>query len=96
MITSRIRRRAAVLALSLGPALLLFSASPSASAVGEPTLVDFCPPADDPVFAAADRRLSAGRITPAPSWRTGCERLLARPGAPIWARPAAGEGTGRR
>ncbi|MEU6734865.1 ADP-ribosyltransferase [Streptomyces physcomitrii] len=73
MITPRIRRRAAAVALAFaallaGPAIAT-STSPAAAAAPA------CPQVYDPLTPAADRRVDVGRITPEPTWRTSCETL---------------------
>jgi hypothetical protein len=84
MITSRLRRRAAALALSVVAVLVPASvteAAPAAataapsSAVAAVAAPASCPVLHDPLFAAADRRVDVNRITPEPAWRTDCRQL---------------------
>lgn len=91
MITTRLRRRAAVLVLSLSAVLVPAAASSSATpaaegAKGAGTAVpaqatraaapaNSCPPVADRLYAAADRRVDVARITPDPAWRANCLQL---------------------
>ena len=78
MITiSSLRRRTAAVVLSLSAvfatsAATLPTASPLTHAV---SAAPSCPQFDDPVKAAADRRVDVGRITPEPVWRKTCGTL---------------------
>lgn len=82
MITSLLRRRAAVLALSLAAALVPAAATEAAPAVSAasaaPAAAAFkpgdCPVVTDRLFAAADP-VDVGRITPQPAWRSDCRQL---------------------
>jgi hypothetical protein len=86
MITPRLRRAAAG-ALSVAAVLAPVSAvgaTATAPAGGarvsaDPSVeapeADRCPVVADKMFAAADRRVTTDRITPAPSWRTDCKQL---------------------
>ncbi|MEE1757088.1 ADP-ribosyltransferase [Streptomyces sp. SP18CS02] len=84
MITTHPRRRAVALALSvaalLAPAASTRAASPDAVPAAAPALTTkaraaACPVVTDRLYAAADRRVDPGRITPAPVWRTDCKQL---------------------
>ncbi|MFJ2649581.1 ADP-ribosyltransferase [Streptomyces sp. NPDC087420] len=88
MITSRLRRRAAALALSVTAVLVpasITEAAPAASRTAAPAAVTAapaataapasCPVLYDPLFAAADRRVDLSRITPEPAWRSDCRQL---------------------
>lgn len=79
MITSRLRRRAAAVALSVAALLIPVSATEAAPAapvvVAAPKAAERCPVVTDPLSAAADRRADVARITPTPSWRTNCRQL---------------------
>ncbi|WP_216590919.1 ADP-ribosyltransferase [Streptomyces brasiliscabiei] len=86
MITSRARRRAAAVVLSLSAVLATSAATapaqPSATVPAKAAAMAFagaaaptCPQFEDPVHAAADRRVDVGRITPDPAWRTTCGTL---------------------
>ncbi|MFF3750939.1 ADP-ribosyltransferase [Streptomyces sp. NPDC002018] len=55
-----------------GPAVSV-PAVPAVPAQAAPA--ERCPAVQDPLFAAADRRVQVDRITPAPSWRTNCKQL---------------------
>ncbi|WP_369233144.1 ADP-ribosyltransferase [Streptomyces sp. R21] len=78
MITiSSLRRRTAAVVLSVSAvfatsAATLPTASPLTHAV---SAAPSCPQFDDPVKAAADRRVDVGRITPEPVWRKTCGTL---------------------
>jgi hypothetical protein len=86
MITTRPRRRAAAVVLSLS-AVLATSAptAPAQTRTSTPTeaapaafagaAAPACPQFEDPVHAAADRRVDVGRITPEPVWRKTCGTL---------------------
>ncbi|MFF9779821.1 ADP-ribosyltransferase [Streptomyces sp. NPDC013978] len=88
MITSRARRRAAAVVLSLSAVL----ATSAATAPAQSPTVDLtsakaaaaafagaaaptCPQFEDPAHAAADRRVDIDRITPEPVWRKSCGTL---------------------
>ncbi|MEW2556064.1 hypothetical protein AB0957_30600, partial [Streptomyces zhihengii] len=87
MITSRLRRRAAVVALSLSALLAPAAASASAGAAPAPAAAPAaaravpaaaaaaCPVVTDRLHAAADRRVDVGRITPEPAYRSTCGQL---------------------
>ncbi|MET8226484.1 ADP-ribosyltransferase [Streptomyces sp. NPDC004082] len=77
MITTRLRRRAAALALSLAAVLATSAATTPASPPASLTraAAPACPQFYDPLTAAADRRVDVGRITPEPVWRTTCGTL---------------------
>jgi hypothetical protein len=74
MITTRLRRRAVAVALTLSAVL----ATSAATVPAQPTAraaAPACPRFDDPVKAAADRRVDVERITPDPVWRKTCGTL---------------------
>lgn len=81
MITSRLRRRAALAVLSLSAVLVPAAATEAAPAVA-PTAAaapaalkpGSCPAVADHLFAAADP-VDLDRITPQPSWRVDCRQL---------------------
>lgn len=88
MITSRLRRRAAVVALSLSALLAPAAATASAGAAPAPAeapaaaravpaaaAAAACPVVTDRLHAAADRRVDVGRITPEPAYRSTCGQL---------------------
>ncbi|MER7372358.1 ADP-ribosyltransferase [Streptomyces lanatus] len=83
MITTRLRRRAAAAVLSLSAVLATTAATaPESVTSARPTAARAVPdPAacpvqfDDPIEAAADRRVDVDRITPDPAWRTSCGTL---------------------
>ncbi|MFJ8632819.1 ADP-ribosyltransferase [Streptomyces sp. NPDC093568] len=87
MITTRLRRRAVAAALSLSAVLATTAATAPATPAASVTPARAadakaapgpaaCPVRfDDPVKAAADRRVDVGRITPDPAWRTSCGTL---------------------
>ncbi|MFF2524823.1 ADP-ribosyltransferase [Streptomyces liangshanensis] len=88
MITSRLRRRAAALVLSVSAVLVpatVTEAAPAAARTAAPAAVTAapaalaapasCPVLYDPLFAAADRRVDLSRITPEPAWRADCRQL---------------------
>ncbi|MEV4685794.1 ADP-ribosyltransferase [Streptomyces kurssanovii] len=82
MITTRSRRRAAVLTLALAATLVPAAAgtaagtSPAAPAVAPAAAAAVsCPVVDDPLHAAADRSVDLDKVTPAPSYRTNCKQL---------------------
>ncbi|MBT2368523.1 hypothetical protein J7E88_25150 [Streptomyces sp. ISL-10] len=80
MITSRLRRRAAVVALSftaaLAPAAASTAASPAPAPAAAALAAAMCPVVEDKLFAAADRSVDTDRITPEPpAYRTSCEQL---------------------
>ena len=70
MITTRLRRQAAAVVLSLAAVFATSAATLPAKAAAPA-----CPQFDDPVKAAADRRVDVDRITPRPVWRKTCETL---------------------
>lgn len=74
MITTRLRRRAVAVALSLSAVLATSAATvPAQPAAG--AAAPACPQFVDPVKAAADRRVDVDRITPTPVWRRTCGTL---------------------
>ncbi|WP_406500595.1 hypothetical protein OG936_24930 [Streptomyces sp. NBC_00846] len=77
MITSRLRRRAAVAVIAFS-AVLVPAAATEAAPAAAPTAVAFkpggCPVVADHLFAAADP-VDIRRITPHPSWRDNCRQL---------------------
>ncbi|MEU0626642.1 ADP-ribosyltransferase [Streptomyces sp. NPDC005989] len=81
MITSRLRRRAALAVLSLSAVFVPAAATEAAPAVA-PTAAaapaalkpGSCPAVADHLFAAADP-VDLDRITPQPSWRVDCRQL---------------------
>ncbi len=82
MITSRARRRAAAVVLSLSAVLATSAATaPAQSPASQPAApsaraaAPTCPQFEDPVHAAADRRVDVSRITPEPVWRKSCGTL---------------------
>jgi hypothetical protein len=78
MITTRPRRRAAAVVLSLSAVLATSAATAPAqtpAATPAKAAAPVCPRFDDPVHAAADRRVDVDRITPEPVWRTTCGTL---------------------
>ncbi|MFE5856419.1 ADP-ribosyltransferase [Streptomyces sp. NPDC056500] len=90
MITTRLRRRAAVLVLSLSAALIpaastsVASPAPAAAPAATPLVTTTaakaapagsCPVVADRLYAAADLRVDIDRITPDPSWRANCNQL---------------------
>ncbi|MGW2515192.1 ADP-ribosyltransferase [Streptomyces scopuliridis] len=89
MITPRLRRRAAAVALSVTAVLIPASATEAAStqspagsapvksvpAQAASLKADSCPRVEDPMFAAADHTVEVNRITPKPAWRTDCQQL---------------------
>jgi hypothetical protein len=77
MITTRLRRRTAALALSLAAVFATSAAALPAAApkVGTRAAAPACPQFDDPIKAAVDRRVDVDRITPDPVWRKTCGTL---------------------
>jgi hypothetical protein len=85
MIITRLRRRAAVLALSVAallvPAAVSTAAAPASATASAPASVTAaaaavtCPVVGDRLYAAADRSVDVARITPEPSYRTNCKQL---------------------
>ncbi|MDT0341311.1 ADP-ribosyltransferase [Streptomyces litchfieldiae] len=73
MITTRILRRAAAVALPL--ALLFSSAAGTVGTAGTATAAVACPTVTDPLHAAATTAVDVERITPEPSYRTDCRQL---------------------
>ncbi|MGW6460663.1 ADP-ribosyltransferase, partial [Streptomyces sp. NPDC055078] len=94
MITTRLRRRAAVVVLTLSTALVPAAAATSAAstpetapavrtaAVAKAAPANSCPKVEDRLFAAADLRVDTDRITPDPAWRTDCKQLYRSDGRP--------------
>ncbi|MCL7426826.1 ADP-ribosyltransferase [Streptomyces sp. YS415] len=78
MITTSLRRRAASVVLSLA-AVFATTAATAPANTAAPAVTPApaeCPVQfDDPVKAAADRRVDVARITPEPVWRTTCGTL---------------------
>ncbi|SPF03685.1 hypothetical protein SMA5143A_4465 [Streptomyces sp. MA5143a] len=78
MITTRLRRRAAAVVLSLFAVLATSAATvpaqPGNRAPGR-AAAPACPQFEDRIHAAADRRVDVDRITPEPVWRTTCGTL---------------------
>ena len=91
MTTTRLRRRAVVLAASLAALFATTAATaPAAPAKGSaPAKAEIgCPWFADPLTAAADHRVDVDRITPRPVWRTTCGTLYrsdSRPPSTIFA-----------
>ncbi|MCX4589134.1 hypothetical protein OG819_05045 [Streptomyces sp. NBC_01549] len=77
MITTRLRRRAAAVVACLSAVLATSAATPPATPAAPLAKVaaPACPQFDDPVKAAADRRVQVDRITPEPVWRKTCGTL---------------------
>lgn len=77
MITTRLRRRTAAVALSLAAVFATTAASLPAAPPKAFTkaAAATCPLFDDPVKAAVDRRVDVARITPEPVWRKTCGTL---------------------
>ncbi|WP_033527008.1 ADP-ribosyltransferase [Streptomyces galbus] len=84
MITTRARRRAAAVVLSLSAVLATSAATtpaqtPASTSAKAAAFVGAaaptCPRFEDPVHAAADRRVDVDRITPEPVWRKSCGTL---------------------
>lgn len=86
MITTRPRRRAVAVVLSLSAVLATSAATaPAQSSASTPAqgqapafaraAAPACPRFEDPVHAAVDRRVDVDRITPEPVWRTTCGTL---------------------
>ncbi|UMP06767.1 ADP-ribosyltransferase [Amycolatopsis sp. EV170708-02-1] len=75
MMRTLLRSRAAAVVLSLAAVLTVSAAALSATAIAAQAAKPFCPQFDDPVKAAADRRVDVGRITPEPVWRKTCGTL---------------------
>jgi len=83
MITTRLRRRAAAVVLSLSAVFATAAATPAASTTPSTTpsatfanaAAPVCPQFTDPIKAAADRRVDVDRITPDPVWRKTCGTL---------------------
>ncbi|MEU1280963.1 ADP-ribosyltransferase [Streptomyces sp. NPDC005805] len=89
MIVSRLRRRAAVLVLSLSAALAPAAVSTAAGAAQAPAQVRpvvapaapaaaaaaVCPVVTDRLHAAADKRVDVDRVTPEPVHRASCGQL---------------------
>ncbi|AMM08171.1 Secreted protein [Streptomyces albidoflavus] len=84
---TRLRRRAAALTLSLSALLAAPAASaaepaaPAAPAAPRAAAAN-CPVVEDPLTAAADPRVDAGRITPEPAFRDNCSQLYRADGRP--------------
>ncbi|WP_151483482.1 ADP-ribosyltransferase [Streptomyces albicerus] len=83
MITTRLRRRAAAVVLSLSAVFATSAATlPAETKALSATKAPFaakaaptCPKFADPVHAAVDRRVEVDRITPEPVWRKTCGTL---------------------
>ncbi|WAZ24225.1 hypothetical protein STRCI_005627 [Streptomyces cinnabarinus] len=75
MITTPLRRRAAAVVLSLAAVFATTAATAPAQSPKAPAPADCPVQYDDPVEAAADRRVDVGRITPEPVWRKTCGTL---------------------
>ncbi|MFH8928267.1 ADP-ribosyltransferase [Streptomyces pristinaespiralis] len=82
MITTRSRRRAAVLTLALAATLVPAAAGTAAGTASTPAApaaraaaTATCPDLGDPLHAAADRSVDVDRITPKPSFRDNCRQL---------------------
>ncbi|GGZ49020.1 hypothetical protein GCM10010387_49300 [Streptomyces inusitatus] len=86
MITTRLRRRALVLAFTFTAALLPAAATSAASPAPAPVSAvrtaafkaapaNSCPRVEARLYAAADTRVDTDRITPYPVWRTNCRQL---------------------
>ncbi|TLS44200.1 hypothetical protein FE633_21895 [Streptomyces montanus] len=85
MITTRLRRRAAAVVLSLSAVFATSAATLPAEPAKPPAKAPAtspvkaaapeCPQFADPVHAAVDRRVDIDRITPDPVWRTSCGTL---------------------
>ncbi|MFB6844297.1 ADP-ribosyltransferase [Streptomyces sp. NPDC056373] len=77
MTTMTLRRRIAAAAFSLAAVLTTTAATPAPTAarVAAPTPAACPVQFTDKIKAAADRRADIDRITPEPSWRTGCGTL---------------------
>ena len=87
MTTTRLRRRAVLLTVSLS-ALLATTAAAPAAPMAPAKAAASCPEFHDPLTAAADHDVDLGRITPKPAWRTTCGTLYrsdSRPPATIFA-----------
>lgn len=74
MITTRLRRRAAAVVLSLA-AVFATTAATVPAATPAKAAAPACPQFDDPIKAAVDRRVDVDRITPQPVWRKTCGTL---------------------
>lgn len=78
MITTRLRRRAAAVVLSLSAVLATSAATApdrTPASTSAKAAAPTCPQFEDPVHAAVDRRVDVDRITPDPVWRTTCGTL---------------------
>ncbi|WP_328356586.1 hypothetical protein OG800_17135 [Streptomyces sp. NBC_00445] len=75
MITTRLRRRAVAAVLSLAAVFSTTAATVPTTAPAKAAAAPACPQFDDPVKAAADRRVDISRITPTPVWRKTCGTL---------------------
>jgi len=90
MITTRLRRRAAAVVLSLSAVFATSAATPPAetptktpaafatktpAAFATKAAAPTCPQFADPVHAAVDQRVDVERITPEPVWRKSCGTL---------------------
>ncbi|GAA3915172.1 ADP-ribosyltransferase [Streptomyces lacrimifluminis] len=77
MITTRLRRRTAAVALSLAAVFATSAATLPAAApkAGARAAAPVCPQFDDPIKSAVDRRVDVDRITPDPVWRKTCGTL---------------------
>ncbi|MCD9880634.1 ADP-ribosyltransferase [Streptomyces guryensis] len=74
MITTRLRRWAAAVVLSLA-AVFATTAAAVPAATSAKAAAPACPQFDDPIRAAVDRRVDVDRITPKPVWRKTCGTL---------------------
>nr|WP_307835354.1 ADP-ribosyltransferase [Streptomyces adelaidensis] len=76
MITTRLRRRAAAVVLSLSAVLTTSAATtPAQTPAPAKAAAPACPQFEDKVHAAVDRRVDVDRITPDPVWRETCGTL---------------------
>ncbi|WP_030611095.1 ADP-ribosyltransferase [Streptomyces fulvoviolaceus] len=76
MITTRLRRRAAAVVLSLAAVFATTAATTPTKAATTPTkAAPACPQFDDPIKAAVNRDVDVDRITPEPAWRKTCGTL---------------------
>lgn len=94
MITLRLRRRTAALAVSIAAVLAAPAAGTTAATAESPTGIKAaavtkaaaaaasCPTVADPLMAAADRRVDVDRITPEPAYRDNCQQLYRADGRP--------------
>ncbi|MDR3083809.1 MAG: hypothetical protein LBV60_23320 [Streptomyces sp.] len=82
MTTTRLRRRAVMLAASLSAVLATTAATAPAAPTAPAKAATACPQFFDPLTAAADHHVDLGRITPKPVWRTTCGTLYRSDGRP--------------